>query len=53
MMFALLVIDFFEFHDVFEHKTLPEYLTGIVSIPILLLLAGLFIGIVRLTRSEG
>lgn len=48
---ALLAIDFFEFHDVLEAKTLPEYLTGIVSVPILFLLLALLTGWLRLERS--
>ncbi len=34
----LLVIDGLEFHDLFEPKTLPEVLTGLISIPILVLM---------------
>ncbi len=35
---TLLVIDFLEFHDLFEPKTLPEILTGLVSVPIVVLM---------------
>ena len=35
---TLLIVDLLEFHDVFEPKTLPELLTGLVSIPIIILL---------------
>lgn len=35
---VLLLIDALEFHDLFEPKTLPEILTGLVSIPILVLM---------------
>lgn len=35
---VLLLIDALEFHDVFEPKTLPEILTGLISIPILVLM---------------
>lgn len=38
IILILLVIDWFEFHDFFEPKTLPEFLTGLVSIPIIILL---------------
>lgn len=38
IILILIVIDFFEFHDFFEPKTLPEFLTGLVSIPIIILL---------------
>jgi hypothetical protein len=38
IILTLAVIDVLEFHDVFEPKTLPEILTGLVSIPIVLLL---------------
>ena len=38
IILTLLVIDFLEFHDLFEPKTLPEILTGLVSVPIVLLL---------------
>jgi hypothetical protein len=38
IILILLVIDLFEFHDLFEPKTLPEFLTGLVSIPIIILL---------------
>ena len=50
MILVLLAIDWFEFHDLLEHKTLPEYLTGIVSIPILLWLLGYLVGAVRIER---
>ncbi len=36
---TVLMIDWFEFHDLFEPKTLPELLTGLVSIPIIILMA--------------
>lgn len=39
VIIVLLLIDFLEFHDVFEPKTLPEILTGLVSIPIFVLMA--------------
>jgi hypothetical protein len=35
---VLLLIDALEFHDLFEPKTLPEVLTGLISIPILVLM---------------
>ena len=38
IILTLLAIDFLEFHDFFEPKTLPETLTGLVSIPILVLM---------------
>lgn len=38
IILILVVIDFFEFHDFLEPKTLPEFLTGLVSIPIVILL---------------
>lgn len=38
VILILLVIDWFEFHDPLEPKTLPEFLTGFVSIPIIVLL---------------
>lgn len=38
IILTLLIIDLFEFHDVFEPKTLPELLTGLVSIPIIIVL---------------
>ena len=43
IILVLLVIDWFEFHDLFEPKTLPEYLTGIVSIPLFVILGVLFL----------
>jgi hypothetical protein len=52
VMLALLAVDFLEFHDVLEAKTVPEYLTGAVSVPVLLILFGLVTGVVRLTRTE-
>jgi hypothetical protein len=51
-MLVLLAVDFLEFHDVFESKTPVEYMTGVVSVPILLLLFALFLGVLRLTRAE-
>lgn len=38
IILTLVVIDWFEFHDLFEPKTLPQFLTGLVSIPIIILL---------------
>ncbi len=38
IILILLVIDWFEFHDLFEPKTFPQILTGLVSIPIIILL---------------
>lgn len=38
IILILLAIDWFEFHDLFEPKTLPEFLTGVVSIPVIILL---------------
>lgn len=37
IILVLLLIDWFEFHDFFEPKTLPQFLTGLVSIPIIIL----------------
>ena len=45
-----LLIDFLEFHDVFEPKTLPEILTGLVSIPIFALTA---LELVKEARQRG
>jgi hypothetical protein len=39
VIIVLLLIDFLEFHDVFEPKTLPEILTGLISLPIFVLMA--------------
>ena len=40
---TLLAIDWLEFHDLLEPKTLPELLTGAVSVPIIgFMLAELF-----------
>jgi hypothetical protein len=50
-LLLVLMIDWLEFHDVLEAKTVPEYLTGLVSIPVLLILAALVVGVVRLSRS--
>jgi hypothetical protein len=36
---CLVVINGLEFHDLLEPKTLPEILTGIVSVPIIILMA--------------
>jgi hypothetical protein len=44
---ALVVIDGLEFHDLLEPKTLPEILTGLVSIPILVLMSLDVLGIAR------
>ena len=41
IILVLLFIDWFEFHDLFESKTLPEYLTLIVSIPLFIILGSL------------
>jgi hypothetical protein len=38
IILTLLAIDFLEFHDFFEPKTLSEILTALVSIPIVLLM---------------
>lgn len=38
IILILVAIDWFEFHDFFEPKTLPQFLTGLVSIPIIILL---------------
>ena len=38
VILVLVAIDWLEFHDLMEPKTLPEFLTGAVSIPIILLL---------------
>jgi hypothetical protein len=35
---TLLVIDGLEFHDLLEPKTVPEVLTGLISVPILVLM---------------
>lgn len=44
---VLVVIDGLEFHDLFEPKTLPEILTGLVSIPILVLMTMDLLGVGR------
>ena len=38
IILTLLVIDLLEFHDLFEPKTIPELLTGLISIPIIILM---------------
>ena len=47
IILTLLVIDLLEFHDLIEPKTLPEVLTGLVSIPIIVLM-----GMDLLTRKR-
>ncbi len=47
VILGLLAVNFFEFHDLFEHKTIPEYMTGILSVPILLLLLDQFLSAKR------
>jgi hypothetical protein len=47
---ALVVIDGLEFHDLLEPKTLPEILTGLVSIPILVLMS---MDLLALGRNSG
>ena len=42
---ALVVIDGLEFHDLLEPKTPPEILTGLVSIPILVLMGMDLLGV--------
>ncbi len=44
ILLVLIIIDWFEFHDLFESKTLPEYLTLFVSIPIFIILVKDLIG---------
>ena len=38
IIIVFLAIDWLEFHDLLEPKTLPEYMTGIVSIPIIVVM---------------
>jgi len=47
---AVVVIDGLEFHDLLEPKTLPEILTGLVSIPILVLMS---MDLLALGRNSG
>jgi len=49
---ALVVIDGLEFHDLFEPKTLPEILTGLVSIPILVLMGMDLLGVGRISSRR-
>ena len=52
---CLVAIDGLEFHDYLEPKTLPEILTGIVSVPIIILMAADLLpngGFRRGTRTE-
>ena len=35
---TFVAIDFLEFHDLLEPKTVPEILTGLVSVPVLVLM---------------
>ena len=48
-MLGLLAIDFLVFHDIMEHRAVTEYMTGVVSIPLLLVLAGLLTGVLRIS----
>jgi hypothetical protein len=47
IILCLLLIDALEFHDLAELKTLPEVLTGVISVPILVFMA------MELLRNEG
>ena len=49
IMVTLVLIDGLEFHDLLEPKTLPEILTGLVSIPILVLMGMDVLGIERIS----
>ena len=45
LIFGFLVVDFLFFHDVFkagEHVTFPQYLTGVLSIPVIVV-SGMFL----------
>ncbi len=52
VILAFIAIDFFFFHDLLEPKTLPEYLTGTVSVPVLALSLLLVLGVLRLERFD-
>ena len=49
---TVVVIDGLEFHDVLEPKTLSEILTGLVSIPILVLMSMELLGIGSVSRQR-
>jgi hypothetical protein len=49
IMVTLVLIDGLEFHDLLEPKTVPEILTGLVSIPILVLMGMDLLGIERIS----
>jgi hypothetical protein len=52
IMVTLVLIDGLEFHDLLEPKTLPEILTGLVSIPILVLMGMDLLGIERISGQR-
>ena len=52
IMVTLVLIDGLEFHDLLEPKTLPEILTGLVSIPILVLMSMDLLGIERISDQR-